>query len=717
MRICLFVNLFFLSVVLYPQDYKNKLYGISDGNKQYYVNILGEHITGTTYEKCDNYYCSYEKNAVVQRNKLLGIIDIYGHEIVPCEYDEVFHLQDNMWRLHKNNRCGILNVETGEWIVPLELEESYNIIIDNKILLCKKNGRWGAIDLQTKITHIPFIYTDFTDYFEDERLIAACLNDNSRGFINADGKVIIPLKHNEGWFFRNDGHTILKESSNGTWFIYNKIGKKIKIGIYDDIGPSFNNRISVKKDGLYGFCDSETGEIVIPCIYNDVMPFKEEVTFVSKEGRDYALLSKKGKILTDFKYKKNCFEGALCTVYSDEEEKYGVLNKEGKVVIPFVYDELWSFNTDGYCIFGKDGMYGILDTNNNIIIPAEYEHLIMGDSGSLIAAKKNHKYGYINYKNNIIVPFEFDNAWGFGENELFAEFEKKGKRGYIDRNGIIVCDDEENTKFKLDQYCYAKTPSDVDKDIPISSVKYNNTFAVIISNEIYSEDNIPDAQYAEKDGNIFKDYCSKVLGLSNRNIRHIPNATLNQIRSAINWVGDVAKAYNGNIIFYYAGHGIPDESNASSYLLPSDGLGNDVRSAYSLKELYAQLSSLPAKQITVFIDACFCGSQRNGKMLTSSRAVVIKAKQEIPKGNMIVFSASQNDETAYLYKWEKHGLFTYFLLKKMKESSGNVSLGELFNYVKDNVSKYSIFENGKIQTPSVSVSTSLEKNWMSLKLK
>lgn len=126
---------------------------------------------------------------------------------------------------------------------------------------------------------------------------------------------------------------------------------------------------------------------------------------------------------------------------------------------------------------------------------------------------------------------------------------------------------------------------------------------------------------------------------------------MNNIRSQINWVKEITKVYNGNakVIFYYAGHGIPDETNNSSYLLPIDGIGNDPRSAYSLNELYSQLGELSAKQITVFMDACFSGAKRDGGMLTSARSIAIKAKSGTPKGNMIVFSAAQGDETAHQY--------------------------------------------------------------------
>ena len=65
------------------------------------------------------------------------------------------------------------------------------------------------------------------------------------------------------------------------------------------------------------------------------------------------------------------------------------------------------------------------------------------------------------------------------------------------------------------------------------------------------------------------------------------------------------------------------------------------------------------------MDACFSGAQRGEGMLISARGIALKTKQEIPQGNLIVFSAASDDQTAFPYKEKGHGLFTYYLLKKL----------------------------------------------------
>lgn len=270
---------------------------------------------------------------------------------------------------------------------------------------------------------------------------------------------------------------------------------------------------------------------------------------------------------------------------------------------------------------------------------------------------------------------------------------------------------------KLSEFMKEHKGGDVDFYIPIADNVSNHTFAVVISNEKYQMEK--PVQYAENDGNTFAEYCKKTLGLPEKNVHFITNATLNNIKHEIKWLEDVIAVYHGDakVIFYYAGHGIPDEQNKSAYLLPIDGYGSDVTTGYALEDLYKALGSLPSKSVTVFLDACFSGAKRDGDMLASARGVAIKVKQATPVGNIVVFSAAQGDETAYPYKEEEHGLFTYYLLKKLQKTRGNVTLGELSDYIKTQVERQSIVINGKLQSPSFVSTATIANSWKKWTLK
>ena len=261
------------------------------------------------------------------------------------------------------------------------------------------------------------------------------------------------------------------------------------------------------------------------------------------------------------------------------------------------------------------------------------------------------------------------------------------------------------------------TQSDIDTNIPKTNIKDDKTFVVVVANEMYKrEDRVP---FAANDGNTFAKYCKLLLGIPESNVHVVINATLNDIKHEVSWLTKVLNAYGGEGkgIFYYAGHGIPDDATKNAYLLPVDGYGNDINTGYSLNQLYKDLGSTQSQGITVFLDACFSGAKREGGMMTSNRGIALKANEGVPEGNVVVFSASYGDETASSYSKMGHGLFTYYLLKELKDTKGDVTLKQLGDYVTKEVGRQSLIINNKPQTPTVISSKEVEDSWENWKLK
>lgn len=262
-----------------------------------------------------------------------------------------------------------------------------------------------------------------------------------------------------------------------------------------------------------------------------------------------------------------------------------------------------------------------------------------------------------------------------------------------------------------------KVDNSIDLQIPQTAASNTNTFAVIIGNENYTQ--VAKVPYANNDAKVFAEYCKKTLGLPEKNVKVYTDATFGTILEAINNISAIAKAYKGdlNVIFYYAGHGVPNESTGDAYLLPVDASGRQTEACYPLDRLYGELSGMQARSVVAFIDACFSGSERGDGMLVSARGVAIKAKNAQARGNMVVFTAATGDQTAYPYDEKGHGMFTYFLLKKLQETKGEATLGEIGNYVSEQVTRQSVVVNSKSQTPMVMPSATMADDWKNLKLK
>lgn len=262
-----------------------------------------------------------------------------------------------------------------------------------------------------------------------------------------------------------------------------------------------------------------------------------------------------------------------------------------------------------------------------------------------------------------------------------------------------------------------RTDNTIDVDIPALKSKNKETFSIIIGNEHYQR--VSKVPYANNDAKIFAEYCRKTLGIPDKNVRMYENATYGTMIGAMNDLQKIAKAFKGdiNVVFYYAGHGIPNETTGDAYLLPVDADGMNTEVCYSLSRLYKELGELGVRRTIVFMDACFSGAERGNGMVVAARGVVIKPKTNQPTGNTIVFSAATGKQAAYPYEEKGHGLFTYYLLKKLHDTKGDVTLGELGSYICDEAAKQAVLNKGKEQTPMVLTPMGMGEEWKNWKLR
>jgi uncharacterized caspase-like protein len=263
----------------------------------------------------------------------------------------------------------------------------------------------------------------------------------------------------------------------------------------------------------------------------------------------------------------------------------------------------------------------------------------------------------------------------------------------------------------------ASLVAETDKNIPINAEKFVNRYALVIGNEEYSrfqtslntESNVA---FARNDAKIFSEYAVKTLGVTEDNLFLLTDATTSEIRQKIELLVKLLTktGADAELIFYYAGHGLPDEATKISYLIPVDVNGSNPKGGIPLSEVYHQFAQTGAKKVVIFLDACFSGGARNAG-LVAARGVKINPKNELISGNLVVLSATTGEQSALPYTDKQHGMYTYFLLKKLQESNGSITLGSLSEYLQNTVSIQSLKINQKDQDPQVNVSNDVMELW------
>ncbi len=350
----------------------------------------------------------------------------------------------------------------------------------------------------------------------------------------------------------------------------------------------------------------------------------------------------------------------------------------------------------------------MLDTNNYSI-----KQLESGQSEevnfSFIATRR------YTYKN---IPVQVDLAEKYGKyaNDTVLKIGLQEELAATGEVIVIEGDTWQPANIKL-----ASLVPDVDRNIPLDSIVYPKRFALIIGNEDYNSkqksiDKESNVIFARRDAEVFAKYVLNTLGVPKENLFLLKDATAAEMYQHIDLVSKLlTKVDSSELIFYYAGHGLPDENTQIPYMIPVDVSGTNLRNALKLSDVYENLGNTSAK-ITIFLDACFSGGSRQDQLL-ASRSIRIKPKPLVPVGNTVVFSASSGEQVALPYEKKQHGMFTYFLLKKLQETSGIVRYDELYTYLKANVSIESLRINHKEQDPDIITSPALETKWKNWKFK
>ncbi len=375
--------------------------------------------------------------------------------------------------------------------------------------------------------------------------------------------------------------------------------------------------------------------------------------------------------------------------YDADNQTFLVTSNYGNLVVPVAAAFAKEFKDNFHSGVKKTPAFGV---NEKDIVVTECNFIT--PSGRMFSANTNNAVAY---------------------NEFLQNPAQKGVKVDLNLNQVTSY----ANRNSIGKASYQAVGNDrVDSDIP-SGKSNEDLYVVIIGNENYDPDTkVKDVPFAHNDANIFRQYCEKTLGVSSDHIKFFTDATRNKMNSAVSWLGNFVKAANNagresKVIYYYAGHGVPDMVNNKSYLLPIDGYPDDFSTAVKLDDLYSSLASLGAAECVVFLDACFSGVETTDNSRAVGQHV---APQEKPvSGNLVVISAASDKQTSNPFTDKSHGIFTYYLLKKLNEGKGRDSLGEIFDYLSRNVNHTSMEKWSKPQTPTVNPSPGLE-GWRDMRL-
>jgi hypothetical protein len=300
----------------------------------------------------------------------VGVIDVEGNQIIPCEYNDVEYIGENRYKVRKEG-LWYLFTSSGE-----QITKGYRYLgnCNEDRIAFKKEEKLGYLNRYGKIVIRPKL--DFGKSFYEGR--AAVLKDGKWGYMDASGNVIVDFKYD-----------IAHDFHEGVALVSMKV---------------------LNKGANWGLLDLDGNPIKTKVEIDNAEAFRGDYFLFWNRGSGEGLMDKKGKIILEPHYDIESYGTSGNWLVNDrlvvrdllEERKVMWVSVKGEVIHEFKgvdnVQPLLYYTTQGarktlpYYIVQKNGKRGLCDLDAKIIVPFD-NYAIHGwtESHVIITDDKNSK--------------------------------------------------------------------------------------------------------------------------------------------------------------------------------------------------------------------------------------------------------------------------------------------------------------------------------------
>ncbi|MBK7406909.1 MAG: caspase family protein [Saprospirales bacterium] len=354
-------------------------------------------------------------------------------------------------------------------------------------------------------------------------------------------------------------------------------------------------------------------------------------------------------------------------------------------------------------LYGKDG-----DVTSGIWEKGEYigkqAVVTAPQSGCIEGDCKNGRGTFVKKEDASRFVGSFRNGLPYGEGVMyFANGERytgQWSDGNFDGKGSLLLMDGTEVKgfWTAGKYVGETLPKEEPVELLADTRKLqgNKVWAVVVGVSAYNH--MPTLRYTDDDAYRMYAFLKSPEGgaLPDDQIRILidEDATKDEIKMAMeNTFSKAGK--NDLVLLYFSGHGL------KGAFLPIDFDGYNNKLEHD--EINAILANSPAKYKLLIADACHSGSllaMKGGEVKGIMENYYSTLAQAEP-GTALIMS-SKSEETSLESSGLRQGVFSHFLIRGLKgeadaDRNRVVSVQELFDYVTENVKKYT----GNRQSPVI----------------
>ncbi len=298
--------------------------------------------------------------ATMQREGRIGLLNHFGREIIPAQYDDIKILDSLLFAVLDVSDWTVINIQ-GKVILKNGYEQIH--IWKGEFIGFQKNRKWGLADTNGKILSTPKY--DEIELFEDDFFKTRI--GEKQGLLSINGNEILKPESDEIKIYNSNLFFFQK---NKKWGAVDQNGKLL-------IRPSFQSFFNLSDNFIKLISNSR--------VYLYSVSNQELIT--RGEYESYYVFSKK-------------------YVLAKNQKKLGLLNAKGNKILDLKYNEIQSFAKDQFRV-NYQGQWGVVTIGDHIIIPFQYQYITPLKS-NICVVKNDQKLGVVNFKGEEQVVPKYD---------------------------------------------------------------------------------------------------------------------------------------------------------------------------------------------------------------------------------------------------------------------------------------------------------------------
>jgi hypothetical protein len=350
---------------------------------------------------------AYGRQGYYNNKNKYGILDSTGQFLTRLAYDAISYLPGTkLYQVKYRGEYRLMDVG-GQLLNHVDYADQFEFWSDNKFIVFRKNKLYGTMDSTGHVIS-PAIYDVIEKTFIQD--LIRVKKGGLAGIWNRWGKELIPPQYEEIKPRFSHGTMTYLIKLGGLYGLLDSAGRVIVSPQYQYMDTGGLERLTVRKNDLYGIIDDRNGAVVLDCRYAKCSFLPDKHYYVDYGGGyKREVLDDRGELV--FSLPPECgnnfsHDAAYRLFYVQKDKHWGVLNRKQEVVVPFDYDFVHPLN-DSLAEVHKNSKVALMNVLRNKLLTGFVYDQLVPRKPNLIACRRDGFDGYLDNSGQEAIPLKY----------------------------------------------------------------------------------------------------------------------------------------------------------------------------------------------------------------------------------------------------------------------------------------------------------------------